>query len=179
MPGRSVVTSTILSAILVLTACDGVIQGGRTRKSQPVMLMQMVGQTEITIVYNRPVARGRELFGGIVKHGRIWNPGADEATRISFSRDVLIDGAPLPAGSYSIWAIPDPEQWTLIFNTAHDVFHEPYPGEATDALRIALTPEPGPHMETMAFYFPFAEVDEATLHFHWGDTVLRIPIATA
>ncbi len=124
MPGRSVVTSTILSAILVLTACDGVIQGGRTRKSQPAMLMQMVGQTEITIVYNRPVARGRELFGGIVKHGRIWNPGADEATRISFSRDVLIDGAPLPAGSYSIWAIPDPEQWTLIFNTAHDVFHE-------------------------------------------------------
>ena len=144
--------------------------------SQSGSVSQTVATTEITIVYDRPVARGRELFGGIVAYGEIWNPGANDATKATFSRSVTIDGMPLPAGDYSIWAIPDPNEWTVIFNRAADVYHEPYPGEEHEELRLMVTPESGQHMETLAFYFPAVEKKDAVLRLHWGETVVPLAI---
>src|SRR5687768_12549458 len=72
------------------------------RRSQRAAVMQMVGTTRVEITYSRPVARGRALFGALVPWGRIWNPGADTATAISVSAPVLVNGARLPAGSYSL-----------------------------------------------------------------------------
>src|SRR5688572_10199070 len=60
------------------------------RRSQPARVTQRMGSTEVTIVHNRPVARGRELFGALIPWDSIWNPGADEATRIEVNEDVLI-----------------------------------------------------------------------------------------
>ncbi|MQA90178.1 MAG: DUF2911 domain-containing protein [Gemmatimonas sp.] len=56
------------------------------RVSQPARVTQRMGSTEMTIVYNRPTARGRDLFGALVPWDSIWNPGADEATRIESMR---------------------------------------------------------------------------------------------
>ena len=144
--------------------------------SQSGSVSQTVATTEITIVYDRPVARGRELFGGIVAYGEIWNTGANDATKASFSQSVTINGMPLPAGDYSLWAIPDPNEWTVIFNRAADVYHEPYPGEEHEELRLMVTPESGQHMETLAFYFPAVEKKDAVLRLHWGETVVPLAI---
>src|SRR5574341_95558 len=85
--------------------------------SQHGTVTQRVGYTNIAISYNRPVARGRTLFGGVVRWGRVWNPGADSATTIAFSRDVAVEGRALPAGRYSLWVIPDSSApWTVIFS---------------------------------------------------------------
>ncbi|HKC41568.1 MAG TPA: DUF2911 domain-containing protein, partial [Gemmatimonadales bacterium] len=72
-------------------------------RSQHGSITQRVGTTDIAISYNRPVARGRELFGadGIIRWGRVWHPGADSATTITFSRDVSIAGHDLAAGRYT------------------------------------------------------------------------------
>lgn len=95
------------------------------------------------MVYNRAVARGRELFGALVPYGEVWDPGADEATRIELSHRVTITGQPLPAGRYSIWTIPDPDEWTLIFSRASKVEHIPYPeGRTHFASRCARRPVP-------------------------------------
>ncbi len=83
---------------------------------------------------------------------------------------------PLAAGKYSVWAIPEPQEWTLIFSKAADVFHVPYPGEAEDALRLKVTPQAGPGLETLAFYFPSVETDHALLNLHWGETIVQIHI---
>ena len=123
-------------------------------KSQAATVSQRVANTDITITYNRPVARGRTLFGALVPYEEVWDPGADQATAVAFSRDVQINAAQLAAGKYSLWMIPRAEMWTVIFSKAADVFHTPYPGEAQDALRLDVRPELGPHMETLAFYFP-------------------------
>lgn len=150
------------------------------RRSQRGTVTQRVADTHIAVVYNRPVARGRTLFGGVVRHGEIWNPGANEATTIEFSHDVLIDDEPLAAGVYSLWVLPrEHGPWTIIFSKAADVFHSPYPGEAHDALRLDLRPSPGRHMETLAFYFPVVGPTSAVLALHWGTTVLEIPITTS
>jgi hypothetical protein len=146
------------------------------KPSQSGAVWQEVANTQIEVTYDRPVARGRDLFGGIVPFGEIWNPGANDATAISFSRDVTINGNALPAGSYSLWAIPDPNRWTMIFSREADVYHTPYPGEEHDALRLMVSPRLGEHMETLAFYFAEVEKKDAELRLHWGDTYVPLSI---
>ncbi len=184
-----------LAAVAALAACGGgdmegdssdaaagaaadlpIIPLDEVKPSQSGSVWQQIANTEVTITYDRPVARGRELFGGIVSFGEIWNPGANDATAIAFSRDVTINGNALPAGKYSLWAIPDPNRWTIIFSRAADVFHEPYPGEEHDALRFMATPGFGTHMETLAFYFAEVERKDAELRLHWGETYIPFNI---
>src|SRR5690242_17821599 len=106
-------TRSYLHAIIIafLSLAVGLTRGNSQqpaapKASQPGSVMQQVAGTKITIVYNRPVARGRELFGKLVPYGKAWNPGADEATNITLSTPVKINGRQLAAGSYTIWAIP-------------------------------------------------------------------------
>lgn len=146
--------------------------------SQHGTISQRVGFTDITISYNRPVAHGRTLFGGLVKWGRVWHPGADSATTIGFSKDVTIEGKSLAAGQYTLWAIPDTASWTVIFSRALHVFHIPYPGEEHDALRITVTPVQGSYMEVLAYEFPVVGPDSATLDLHWGSTIVPLRIRT-
>jgi hypothetical protein len=146
------------------------------KKSQSGSVFQRVANTDIEVVYDRPVARGRDLFGGIVAFDEIWNPGANDATAVSFSRDVTINGEPLAAGKYSIWAIPRTGDWTLIFSRAADVYHEPYPGKDQDALRLNIAPQRGDYVETLVYYFPMVEGKETELRLHWGETVVPMMI---
>ncbi len=157
--------------VLPILALDDV------KASQSGLVWQEVANTQIEVTYDRPVARGRDLFGGIVPFGEIWNPGANDATAIAFTRDVTINGNALPAGSYSLWAIPDPNRWTIIFNRQADVYHTPYPGEEDDALRFMASPRRGAHMETLAFYFAAVEKKDAELRLHWGETYVPFNIA--
>src|SRR5207244_10786887 len=76
-------------------------------KSQHATVTQTLGTAQVTIVYNRPSARGRTLFGrgGVVPWGKVWCPGADTATTIALSRDTVVGGQPRAAGQYSRGAI--------------------------------------------------------------------------
>ncbi len=160
--------AAILLPVATLSCFSG---SGDLPKSLKARLEQRVGRGQIVIEYSRPVARGRRLFGGIVPFGDPWNPGADAATRISFSREVEFEGRPVPKGSYSVWAVPGPDEWTLILSHAARVYHVPYP-EGRDALRVAIRPRSGDHMETLGFYFPLVDADSAVLQLHWGETVV-------
>lgn len=96
---------------------------------------------------------------------------------MGFSRDVRIEGQPLARGEYSLWLVPhEAGPWSVIFSKAARVFHQPYPGEALDALRVDVTPEVGAHMETLAYYFPVVARDSTVLRLHWGTTVVPIRI---
>lgn len=147
--------------------------------SQRAVIEQHVAFTTVTVRYGRPVARGRTLFAdsGLVPYGQIWHPGADSATRVSFSRDVTIEGRAVKAGEYSLWLIPRGSgPWTLILSAAAHVFHSPYPGETRDALRLDIAPVRAMHMESMAIYFPMVLRDEAEMRIHWGEVALPMRI---
>ena len=171
---RSWLFASALSAVS-LVSMSGHAQGQAIKFSQSGSITQMLGNTEIEIRYSRPVARGRELFGKLVPWGEVWAPGADSATTISFSDEVLFGGERLPAGKYSIWMIPDPESWTVILSKGADVFHTRY-AEGQDALRLRVEPEDGTHMETLTFHFPVVDGPNAVLAFHWGKTIVKVPI---
>jgi hypothetical protein len=164
-----------IALILLAGAATGAAQG--VPFSQHGSVTQRVSHTNIAIEYNRPVARGRALFGALVKWDSIWHPGADSASRISVDKDVVVEGKPLPRGDYSLWLIPrERAPWTLILNSESRVFHSPYPGSTTDVLRVDIAPEQGSHMETLAWYFPVVGRDSVVLRMHWGETVLPIRI---
>lgn len=176
-PGRDVrpMTPPLESSPQPLTTSD-TLSLDEVRRSQAAAVAQRVADTEITVTYSRPVARGRALFGGIVPYDAVWNPGADQATAIAFTRDVEINGQPLQAGRYSLWAVPRPESWTVIFSRAADVYHTPYPGEADDALRFDVSVETGSHAEVLTFDFASVEGKDAVLQLRWGTTVVPLSI---
>ena len=146
--------------------------------SQHGWVGQVMGFDTISIVYNRPVARGRKLFGKLVPWDKVWHPGADSATTITFSKDVLVQGKELKAGSYTLWTIPDTATWTIMFSRALHVFHTPYVRDSTIVLRVPATPERGDHMEVLSFYFPIVGPDSAVLRLHWGTTIVPIKLHT-
>lgn len=175
MHSRFGLLGVIAAAQLMVFSLEAAPQRGREpqrpRLSQHGAVSQTINDTVITIDYNRPVARGRELFGALVPWGRIWCPGADEATSITLTTDVVINGKKLAAGSYTIWANPDPNEWTIIFSNAYPAFHVPYPA-GRDALRVTARPRTGEHMETLSFYFPVVDGQRGELVLHWGTVVV-------
>ncbi len=147
------------------------------KPSQHGSVTQQVADATITIRYRRPVARGRELFGGLVPYDRVWCPGANECTTIAFSRDVKFNGQLVAAGTYTLWAKPGEKTWTMILNRAHPTFHTQHARvEDQDFLKIDIAPKAGPPMETLAFYFPVVDGRHAELWFHWGTVIVPMTI---
>lgn len=147
-------------------------------RSQLAVVTQSVAGARIEIVYRRPVAHGRALFGALVPWARVWTPSADSAARITLSDAIEINGSKLAAGSYSIWTIPDSASWTLIFNAVPEVFHLRYP-DGRDVLRVKSAPAHGEHVETLMFAFPMVDADSARLELRWGTTVIPLAIRAA
>ncbi len=142
------------------------------RVSPNATVSQTVGTTDITITYGRPAVNDREIFGGLVPYGEVWRTGANESTALVISDDVTIEGNELEAGTYSLYTIPNEDEWTVIINskmswgTQYD--------ESQDMMRFTVTPEEASHMEQMLFYFEDVTQESATIVLHW-DTV-KVPI---
>jgi hypothetical protein len=164
-----------VALVLVATTCAS---AQAPPKSQLAGVSQRVAGAQIDIVYRRPVARGRALFGALVPWGHIWTPSADSAARLRVSAPVLMNGAKLAAGTYGVWAIPDSAAWTIIFSTAAAAFHLRYP-EGHDALRVRATPQHGEYVETLLFAFPLVDADSAVLQLRWGTIVVPVTIHAA
>ena len=162
-----------LSGLAVVTASAHAQQG--TPRSQLATVSQQVAGAKVELVYRRPVARGRALFGALVPWGRIWTPSADSAARFSVSVPITVNGATLPAGTYSLWTIPDSVSWTVVFNRIPAAFHLRYP-EGHDVLRVQAMPVQGPHVETLMFAFPTVDADSAIMHLQWGTTIVPLTI---
>lgn len=171
-----IVPTRLCTAVMLLTCATAAgLHAQAPRPSQHGSVTQQIAHTSVTVDYNRPVARGRALFGALVPWGRVWCPGADNCTTIELSTPVRVNGEALPAGTYSLWAEPNAERWTIIFSKAHPVFHTRYPADQ-DALRVQATPRQGMAMETLAFYFPVVDGNHAELVLHWGTVVVPLEL---
>jgi hypothetical protein len=83
----------------------------------------------ITTDYSSPRLKGRKMIGDVNPYGKPWRAGANEATTFVTTTDLTVDGKAVPAGSYTIFAIPNPDQWTLIISKKTGEWGIPYPGE--------------------------------------------------
>lgn len=148
------------------------------RLSEKGMVAQTVGPTIVTVVYYRPVARGRDsLIGGVVPMGHRWTPGANWATTVEVDQDVMVEGKLLPKGKYSLWAEPHPDSWTFELHRKWNRFHLPAPDSSDEQLRFTVHPETGPRTDVLTFDFPDMGVGTTTLRLRWGTTVVPIHLA--
>lgn len=71
----------------------------------------------VKITYGQPSKRDREIFGKLVPYGQVWRTGANAATEVTFKKDVTFGGAKVKAGTYTLFTIPNPGEWTVILNS--------------------------------------------------------------
>ena len=166
----------IATAVLAF-AIHASTQAPAIKPSQHGSVSQQIADATIRIEYDRPVARGRALFGSLVPYGRVWCPGANDCTTIAVSSAIKVNGQDLAAGTYTMWAKPGADTWQIIFNRVHPVFHTQHARVADqDFLTLDITPRTGLHMETLAWYFPIVDGRHAELVLHWGTVVVPISI---
>jgi hypothetical protein len=129
------------------------------------------------VLYSRPQKNGREVFGELVEYGKVWRLGANEATEIELFRDVKVGNSRLRKGRYTMYAIPYPTKWTLIFNAETDVWGAFVYNSKKDVLRIDVKTEKLPE-DTEAFSMVFDKTNGgADLIMSWDDVMTRLPIS--
>lgn len=137
------------------------------------MVGQTIGVTTVQIDYSRPFVRERKVFGELESYGNVWRTGANEATTITFSNDVMIEGQPVEAGTYGLFTIPGENEWAVILNKGADQWGAFQYKEGEDALRVTVTPESAPHQEMLTFTFENVTDTSGTAVLHWWN--VRVP----
>jgi hypothetical protein len=143
------------------------------RESQRQTITQTIGDATVSIVYHRPNVKGRKVFGGLEPYGKVWRTGANENTVFEVSRDVTIDGKPLPAGKYGLHTIPGKNEWIVIFSKDNDKWGSFSYDEKNDALRVSVKPEKIPNQETLAYSFDDVGPHTARVSVRWE--MIRVP----
>jgi len=100
-----------------------------------------IGRADIEIIYSRPAKRGRDIWGGLVPFDEIWRTGANAATQFSTSKDLVIEGTRIPAGTYTLWTTFAPQAQTLIINSQTGQWGTQY-DESQDFARISMSRSP-------------------------------------
>jgi hypothetical protein len=130
----------------------------------------------IKITYSRPLKRGREIFGKLVPFDEVWRTGANEATEITITKNIQINGSLLKAGTYSIFTIPQKDRWTVIINSEVGLWGAYNYNSKLDVLRFDV-----PLMPTDVVYEYFTmefkhQNEVADLLLYWDNTKVSIPV---
>jgi hypothetical protein len=130
----------------------------------------------VRVIYSRPQKNGREVFGGLVEYGQIWRVGANEATEIEFFRDVTVGKSKIKKGRYTLYVIPQLDNWTVIFNRDTDTWGAFKYDQKKDAGRVDVKPEKNVETaEAFSMYFE-PRTGGANLYIHWDNVRAAIPI---
>jgi Protein of unknown function (DUF2911) len=92
----------------------------------------------IHVDYSSPRMRGRKIFGELVPYGEPWRVGANDATSFVIDANVKVGGKDVPAGSYTLFALPNPDSWQLIISKQTGEWGIPYPGAEYDFARVPV-----------------------------------------
>lgn len=135
-----------LGLVLLVTSVAAWAQGDKSsRPSPPATATGKIGDATITINYSSPAVKGRTIWGELVPYGKAWRAGANEATIFETDKAIKIEGKELPAGKYSLFAVPGEKEWQFIFNSQTGQWGIKRDGEANrdpanDVLTVTAKP---------------------------------------
>lgn len=168
-----------------------------SRRPSPMgMARTTMGDTYVSVVYSRPYKRGRdnifgtEESGALVPFGKLWRTGANEATQLTTTGDLVVGGETLPAGTYSVFSTPGAEQWQIHFNSALGLNGTARYNPETKKYEQGYKPENNVVTVTVPSGSTEEEVDQLTISFdstdsgtdlvfEWINTSVRVPVAPA
>ena len=105
----------LIAFAIIITQFTIEAQVKTPQQSPKSTINQVVGLTDVEVVYSRPSAKGRAVFGNLIPFGKLWRTGANENTTVSFSDDVIINGQTLKKGKYALFTVPNIQSWEVIF----------------------------------------------------------------
>jgi hypothetical protein len=171
-----------LAALFVLGYFGFQYMKSQTKKASPEETVSFtLGSGTVEVNYSRPSVRGRSIFGGLVPYGKVWHTGANEATTITFSQDVLFGDKSVPAGTYTLWTIPGPDTWQVMVNSKMYGWGVNFDGEAQrDPLAdVAEVKVPVRHLTAPVEQFTIAGTnDPAELTLSWADVQVGVPLSS-
>lgn len=142
-------------------------------------ISQIVGNTLIELEYERPSARKRQIFGGLVPWNKVWRTGAGNCSKIRFNKDVEIGSQKIPAGNYSIFTIPNPKEWVVIINKDSTLYGSYDYYYKKDIARFVVIPKKSNRFyETLNFDIELNQ-HNATLYISWTNIQISFDIKTS
>jgi len=131
----------------------------------------------VKIIYSQPHKKGREVFGKLVPYGEVWRTGANEATEITFTKDILVNNTTVKAGTYSLFTIPDKNTWTIILNSELGLWGAYNYNSKLDVLRFQVPMQ----SSGTVVYEPFTinidqKSDKADINLMWDTTKVSFSV---
>jgi len=137
---RKVLTISSAVVLVLITAVFVRAQHDKSKRPSPPASAkcELAGGKSVTIDYSSPRLKGRKVGGEIAPYGQVWRTGANEATSFVTTSDVMVGGTHVPAGSYTIFTVPNKDKWTLIISKKTGEWGTDYAGEKEDLARIDM-----------------------------------------
>jgi hypothetical protein len=127
--------------------------------------------------YSSPRVKGRKIFGSLVPYGQVWRTGANDATTLVTDTNLTVGGKDIPAGSYTIFTLPNADKWSLIVSKKTGEWGIPYPGEGDDLARADMRVSPLPSaVENFTISFD-QKGSTCTMNLDWEKTRASIDIS--
>jgi hypothetical protein len=162
----------LLTTLLFVIAVLASAQQDKSKRPSPPASAECKfsdGKT-VKIDYSSPRAKGRKIFGDLVPYGQIWRTGANEATTFATDGDVVVGGQKVPAGSYTIFTVPEADKWTLVISKKTGEWGTDYPGPSEDLARVPMTVS-NRTSGVENFTIGLGQADsKCTLHIDWANT---------
>eukprot|EP01090_Pellita_catalonica_P018861 TRINITY_DN622_c0_g1_i1.p1 TRINITY_DN622_c0_g1~~TRINITY_DN622_c0_g1_i1.p1 ORF type:complete len:148 (-),score=35.82 TRINITY_DN622_c0_g1_i1:272-715(-) len=134
-----------------------------------------ISDKKVKVVYSRPQLKGRSL-AKLAPMGKVWRTGANEAAEITFYKDITFGGKKVKAGTYTLFTIPGEKEWTLILNTAKNVWGSYFYNESEDVARVtAPTSKSDETIEAFSIVFE-GEDDTFNMYIGWDNVIVTVPI---
>ena len=175
-PARLLMACVALAAMLPAAYPQSHAAAPHTPLSPPAQATVTLDGKQITVNYSAPSMRGRKIFGGLVPYGQVWRTGANAATTLITPVDLTIGGTKIPAGSYTLFTVPNPNRWVLIVNSKTGEWGLAY-DKSRDFARIPmeLTTLPSPQ-EKMSISFENTQGAHTQLHIRWDTADAWVPV---
>src|SRR5438046_5434497 len=172
----------IVFAIVLVAATTGILCAQPVQRNRPSppekSECNLPGGKTINVSYSSPRMKGRKIFDGLVPYGQVWRTGANEATTLVTDENlVTVAGTNIPAGSYTIFTIPDAHNWTLIINKHTGQWGIPYKYETEELARVPM------RVTTLSspvenFTISFSQTARScTMHISWENTDAAVEFA--
>jgi hypothetical protein len=148
-----------------------------TAKSPFTTAMANVGSNHVHIEYSSPSVRERVIYGGLVAFDQVWATGANNATSVSFSEDVVIGGKTIAKGKYAIFTIPGENEWTVIINTNWDQHLADDYDTSSDVVRVTLPiVAVDPISESLTYKVQDLGSGKGIISFQWANRGFELPL---
>jgi hypothetical protein len=166
-------SSVLLSLIIQSAFCQ---ESFLSRASPLALAAVRYKDAYLKITYSQPLKKGREIFGKLVPYGQVWRLGANEATEVTLTKDMLINNVLLKAGTYSLFTIPQADKWTMIINSDTGLWGAYNYNQKLDVLRFDIPVQTNPEI-TEAFTISIAQKNDlADLLILWDNVKVLVPL---